>query len=880
MAVCAVLVARAHFTADMSAFLPKAPTPEQQLLVDQLSDGLVSRLILVGIESTSTGGDTSGNSSAGSGAGASAPAGAAAEGAAGRAALSRKLAEKLRTDDRFVAVANGESAGLERDQAFLFEHRYQLSPSVNAERFSVAGLRAGIQDTLDLLASPAGLLVKSVLPRDPTGEIAVLIEQLGAQSATAQNRPNTVDGVWASRDGRRAVLLLQTRAPGGDTDGQQAAVGAVRAAFAEAGAKGQSPGSQAKLLLAGPGVFGVSVRELIEKEVTRLSLAGTALIVILLLALYRSLPALVLGLLPVASGVLVAIAAVSLGFGTVHGLTLGFGTTLIGEAVDYSIYLFVQSRHAGASNQAGALQQVGTSQQVSALNQAGASEDEWLKRFWPTVRLGVLTSIFGFAALLFSGFPGLAQLGLYSIAGLATAALVTRFVLPRLLPAGFAVRDISGPGRVLARAVARAGVLRWPALVLIALSVVVLALHRDRLWNHELAALSPVSAQDQAMDQSLRADLGAPDVRYLVVISGSTQEQVLAAAERAASALQPLVESNAIGGVDSATHLLPSMATQQQRLNVIPPTDELRRRLAEALQPLPIRPERLQPFLEDAEKARNARPVQRAALDGTTLAVAVDGMLVRRPGTQGAPDTWSAFLPLHAPRSAPGAAADTAAAIDPARIKAVLPAVDAAGAGTGAGTRTLFVDIKSEADALYSGYLKEAALLSLAGLAAIAVLIAVVLRSVPRMLGVMAPLAGTVLIVMAGLALAGQQLTILHLVGLLLVFAVGSNYALFFSAGTEQEKAGGDKADAASSESVNGEPVSGDAANSGPSAVSPTTLASLLFANISAVFGFGILALSSVPVLNAIGATVGPGAVLALVLAAVFSASRSNTMRA
>jgi predicted exporter len=56
--------------------------------------------------------------------------------------------------------------------------------------------------------------------------------------------------------------------------------------------------------------------------------------------------------------------------------------------------------------------------------------------------------------------------------------------------------------------------------------------------------------------------------------------------------------------------------------------------------------------------------------------------------------------------------------------------------------------------------------------------------------------------------------------------------------------------------------------------MSPTTLASLLFANIAAVAGFGILALSSVPVLNAIGATVGPGAVLALVLAAVFAAPR------
>jgi predicted exporter len=786
MAVCALIVARASFTADMSAFLPKAPTPEQQLLVDQLSEGVVSRLMLAGIE------------------GADAPV---------HAAVSRRMAEKLRADPRFVAVSNGESAGMERDQAFLFEHRYQLSPAVDARRFSVDGLRAGVQDTLDLLASPAGMMVKGMLARDPTGEIAVLLEQLATDSAVARNRPNTVDGVWASRDGKRAVLLLQTRASGGDIDGQQEAVRAVRAAFDQARAAVKAdPESAAapRLLLAGPGVFGVGVRQLIESEVTRLSIASAAIIVVMLLALYRSVPALVLGLLPVASGVLVAVAAVSLGFGTVHGLTLGFGTTLIGEAVDYSIYLFVQS------------------------GQAGGSREQWVRGFWPTIRLGVLTSIFGFSALLFSGFPGLAQLGLYSIAGLAAAALVTRFVLPRLLPADFAVRELAGPGRVLESLVRRAGVLRWPAVALIALSALALVVQRGDLWNHELAALSPVSAQDQALDQSLRADLGAPDVRSLVVISGATQEQVLAAAERATAALKPLVERNVIGGVDSPTQVLPSMATQEQRLRAIPPADELARRLPEALAPLPLRADKLGPFLADAEKARNARPVQRADLDGTTLAVAVDGMLVQRRAAAGGNESWSVFLPLHAPRVDAGAAA---ADIDPAPVRAALASVDAQQAGT----RTLVVDLKKEADALYSGYLRQATLLSLAGVVAIVILIAVALRSPRRMLRVMAPLAGTVLLVMAGLALAGQKLTILHLVGLLLVIAVGSNYALFFSQPQQN-------------------------------AISRSTLTSLLFANMTTVAGFGILAFSSVPVLNAIGMTVGPGAILALLLAAVFGA--------
>ena len=57
--------------------------------------------------------------------------------------------------------------------------------------------------------------------------------------------------------------------------------------------------------------------------------------------------------------------------------------------------------------------------------------------FWPTIRLGMLTSVVGFVTLLFSRFPGLAQLGLYSVSGLVVAAGVTRFVLPTLLPGDF-----------------------------------------------------------------------------------------------------------------------------------------------------------------------------------------------------------------------------------------------------------------------------------------------------------------------------------------------------------------------------------------------------------------------------------------------------------
>jgi predicted exporter len=99
MVLAAIIVARANYTADLSAFLPRAPSERQRLLVDQLRDGPASRLLLIAIE----GGD-----------------------AAARAQLSRAIARQLRGDAAFAAVDNGEPVNEERDREFLFAHRYLL----------------------------------------------------------------------------------------------------------------------------------------------------------------------------------------------------------------------------------------------------------------------------------------------------------------------------------------------------------------------------------------------------------------------------------------------------------------------------------------------------------------------------------------------------------------------------------------------------------------------------------------------------------------------------------------------------------------------------------------------------------------------------------
>src|SRR3569833_1383674 len=94
-AICCLIIARTAFTTDLSAFLPQSPTREQQVLLGQLQDSLVARLILVGIEGADPG---------------------------TRAALSKEVAGRLRSDPAFVTVNNGEPVNAERDHAFLFEN--------------------------------------------------------------------------------------------------------------------------------------------------------------------------------------------------------------------------------------------------------------------------------------------------------------------------------------------------------------------------------------------------------------------------------------------------------------------------------------------------------------------------------------------------------------------------------------------------------------------------------------------------------------------------------------------------------------------------------------------------------------------------------------
>ncbi|BCT92127.1 membrane protein [Lysobacter helvus] len=733
-----------ELSGDLRRFMPSARTPAQKLLIDELGEGPGSRLLLVSLS------------------------GADAE---TLAAQSRALHARLARDPKFALVANGEG-GLESFPERLRPYRYLLSPTLDAHRFDASYLREQLQARVEDLGSPAAALIEPLVPSDPTLETLAL-----AEAWEPANAPQRLHGVWFDHDGREALLAIQTRAAGFDPTGQQVAVDTIRNAYAQA--RGKTHGA---ILLSGPGAFSVDIGGRTQHEAGWIGMVDSIGLLLLLFVAYRNWKIPLLGALPLASAGLAGLGAVALLFEGVHGITVAFGFTLIGVAQDYPIHFFSHQR-------------------------TGVAPWASVRALWPTLATGVASTCIAYLTFFVSGVEGLEQLAVFTIAGLATAALATRFLLPALVDPD--LRDPAASPRLesLRAWIARVPQPRWSLLVLGVIGIAIAAFAPGPFWQNDLSKLTPVPTDALARDAHLRTELGAPDVRYVIAVQGSDIESVLQRTERVAARLETArAQGGVLDGFDHPARYLPSQRTQRQRQARLPDAATLRSTLDAAVAESPLRADVFEPFLADVAAARNAKPLVPKDLAGTPLQVRVDSLLLQRP------DHATALVSLNG-LLAPDAVARIAAA---------------------EGAQLL--DLKQASESLVVAY-RERVLWAL-GLAALllAATVWIALRTPSRVWRVLAPMALSTVLILAALRAVGVELTLFHLVALILAAGLGLDYALFF------EHAGDDREEQL------------------------RTLHALIVCSLMTLLVFALLAWSSIPVLRAIGTTVALGVLSNFVL--------------
>jgi predicted exporter len=449
----------------------------------------------------------------------------------------------------------------------------------------------------------------------------------------------------------------------------------------------------------------------------------------MLMAIYRSPLPLVLVITPVAFGLLLGVLVVQALFGTVHGITLGFAATLIGEAVDYPNYLLLNTA-------------------------PGESAASAARRIRPTLTLAVLTTIASALALTLSSFTGLAQLGVLTMVGVAVAGLMTHRVIPWLMGAEpllvkpLRLSFFSGMANTRAASVL--------AVVATAIAALWLAYTYPAWWEQDLANISPIPSEMRALDAELRRDMGAPEVGSLLASSGGSEQAALQAAENMLPLLQQWQAKGLIHSFDSPAFYLPSPQVQAARLKALPDTEILRAALQQALRGLPFRADAFTPFVEDMAKARAAPPLVRASYAGTPLGAKLNALIVNQDGQ------WLALTTL-------------GGVTDRARLNAAVAALPADQQQS-----SQLVDLKQVSTRMVNGYRQQALQQAALGAALIVLLLVIGLRSLRRSLRVLAPNAAALILTTAILIAMGQLLSVFHLVALLLVVGIGLNYALFF----------------------------------------------------------------------------------------------------
>ncbi len=754
LALAALVFTHITVRGDLGELLPHARDPAARLVDEELRTGTAASLLLIGIEGAPA--DT-------------------------LATVSNRLSDRLSHDPGLLFVQNGHGLLDPDAMRTLFASRYLLAPQA-AGAFSVAALRADFIRLRDGLASSAAPLVQQYGLPDPTGALpALLASWSGGGNAILR------DGVWfapdALPDGDRALLLARLASSGTDLPAQARALHRLRAAFERIPDR-----HGARLLVTGAPVFAQAAEAAVRRDVRLLSIVSALLVAGWLSWRFRSPWVLAAIAISVALGLSAAAFAVQLAFGFVHGITLGFGMTMLGITIDYPVLLIGHRKQ-------------------------GEPPPDTIRRIARPFTLSVLTASLGLSGMAGSQFPGVAQLGLFAAVGILASAAATRWLLPVLIGrAGLAPSYAGDPGRL-------DGIESWRrwrlwGVVPPLLAVLGIVLAGGPRLDHDLASLTPVPPSLLALDGSLRAQLGGPDIGQLGLVQAAAPEAVLQAQEALEPRLDTLVTTHAISGFEDAARLLPSAALQRARQLALPDDATLHRAIAQAAAGLGFTPQAFDGFAADIARARGQPPLTANDLPGSLLRTRLDALLFERDGA------W--FGPVI-----------PAGVADPTALAAVF-----------ARPGWVFIDVRRTTEAVVRGYTRQAWPF-LAGGAGVAILVLVLGQRDPlRSLRVLAAIAATLLVTLAVLVLSGTRLTLIHLVSLQFVAGIGLDYALFFARPQldAEERA--------------------------------RTLRTLLTCNVMALLTFSLLCLCRTPLLREIGGTVCIGVVLAMVFGFLFAGER------
>ncbi|WP_312190528.1 MMPL family transporter [Leclercia sp.] len=431
-----------------------------------------------------------------------------------------------------------DAAGQKAWGEFFWQHRNGLIDPATRARLQNGG-EAQAQWILSQLYSAFSGVSGKELQNDP------LMLMRGSQLALAQNsqKLRLMDGWLVTKDeAGNYWYLLHGELAGSSFDMQQTHRLVTTLHGLEEQLKTQYP--QAQLLSRGTVFYSDYASQQAKRDISTLGVATILGVILLIVAVFRSLRPLLLCLISIAMGALAGTVATLLLFGELHLMTLVMSMSIIGISADYTLYYLTERMVHGGEN----------------------SPWQSLAKVRNALLLALLTTVAAYLIMMLAPFPGIRQMAVFAAVGLSASCLTVIFWHPWLCR-GLPVRPV--PAMVL--------MLRWLAawrrnkrlsvglpVLLALLAVAGMATLRV---DDDIAQLQALPQDILAQEKHITALTGQSVDQKWFVVHGTSAQQTL---ERLEAFTPALAQAQQTGDLKSWRTLpLNSLARQTSDLALL-----------------------------------------------------------------------------------------------------------------------------------------------------------------------------------------------------------------------------------------------------------------------------------------------------------------------
>lgn len=278
-----------------------------------------------------------------------------------------------------------------------------------------------------------------------------------------------------------------------------------------------------------------------QSEISTIGVGSLILVITLVVAAFLSVRPLVLVSFAIAFGISSGFVFVHYFFESVHLLTIVFGASLIGVAVDYAFHYF----------------------SVGALEKSDQEKNSRLRKIFPAISLGLISSVIGYLSLLTTPFPGLQQMAVFCVFGLFGAYLTVVLLFPIIRLKNSTPKFLLFLcSNILKLAQSPRTVWLWRFLLFLPLVALIILFTRQVEQDdiRQFQTVDETLKQDEAL---IKKVVDAPAANQFYLVQGESVDSLLIHLEETTEYLDELVKNQVIEGYQSISQWLPSRKTQE-----------------------------------------------------------------------------------------------------------------------------------------------------------------------------------------------------------------------------------------------------------------------------------------------------------------------------